>query len=317
MDLGILKAIGNTPMVEVSVGDTHLMAKLECMNPFGSMKDRAAKSTLLSLLCTNTINKDTTIVESSSGNFAIALSGVCSALGLKCLCVVDSNITNANLQIIKQFGSTIHQIDIPEKSQSNQEKRIETVKKLLQTNNNMYWTNQYNNRLIQESYFSLAEEILSQYPQTETIYIPVSTCGTISGVSTWIKKQNPQIEIIAVDSYGSQIFGERIARNRFTGMGSRIKPGNLGNAIIDKVVRVSDLECIINCHKLLEQGLFIGASSGAVLAAINKTKEFNRNIVAIFPDRGDRYLDNLYNNEWLKENMPQLMSEDYNSNHRV
>lgn len=72
MDLGILKAIGNTPMVEVSVGDTHLMAKLECMNPFGSMKDRAAKSTLLSLLCTNTINKDTTIVESSSGNFAIA-----------------------------------------------------------------------------------------------------------------------------------------------------------------------------------------------------------------------------------------------------
>ena len=57
----------------------------------------------------------------------------------------------------------------------------------------MYWTNQYNNRLIQESYFSLAEEILSQYPQTETIYIPVSTCGTISGVSTWIKKQNPQI----------------------------------------------------------------------------------------------------------------------------
>ena len=181
----------------------------------------------------------------------------------------------------------------------------------------MYWTNQYNNRLIQESYFSLAEEILSQYPQTETIYIPVSTCGTISGVSTWIKKQNPQIEIIAVDSYGSQIFGERIARNRFTGMGSRIKPGNLGNAIIDKVVRVSDLECIINCHKLLEQCLFIGASSGAVLAAINKTKEFNRNIVAIFPDRGDRYLDNLYNNEWLKENMPQLMSEDYNSNHRV
>lgn len=141
MDLGILKAIGNTPMVEVSVGDTHLMAKLECMNPFGSMKDRAAKSTLLSLLCTNTINKDTTIVESSSGNFAIALSGVCSALGLKCLCVVDSNITNANLQIIKQFGSTIHQIDIPEKNQSNQEKRIETVKKLLQTNNNMYWTN--------------------------------------------------------------------------------------------------------------------------------------------------------------------------------
>lgn len=316
MNTGILNAIGNTPMVEVSVGETRFMAKLECMNPFGSMKDRAAKSTLVSLLSANIINKETTIVESSSGNFAIALSGVCSAIGLKCLCVVDQNITNTNLQIIKQFGSTIYQIDTPEKNQSNQEKRIETVKELLQTRRNMYWTNQYDNRLIQESYFSLAEEILDQYPQIETIYIPVSTCGTISGVSAWIKQHRPEIEIIAVDSYGSQIFGERIAKNRFTGMGSRIKPGNLSNAIINKVVRVSDLECIINCHKLLEQGLFVGASSGAVVAAINKTRGYNRNIAAIFPDRGDRYLDNLYNNEWINDNMPQLLSEHNNSCHR-
>mgnify|MGYP004473129325 FL=1 len=309
MNLGILNAIGNTPMVEVSVGKVCFMAKLECMNPFGSMKDRAAKSALLSLLQTNTIDKETTIVESSSGNFAIALSGVCSAIGIKCLCVVDSNITNTNSQIIKQFGSTIHKINTPEKNQSYQEKRIETVKELLRANNNMYWTNQYNNPLIQESYYSLADEILSQYPKTESVYIPVSTCGTISGVSTRLKEQNPNIEIVAVDSYGSQIFGERISRNRFTGMGSRIKPGNLANAIIDRVVRVSDFDCITSCRKLLEHGLFVGASSGADLSAIIQTNESDKNIVAIFPDRGDRYLDNLYNDEWLKDNMPQLLNE--------
>ena len=118
MKSGILNAIGNTPMVEVYIEDTYFMAKLECMNPFGSMKDRAARFTLNALLNWNLITSDTTIVESSSGNFAIALSGVCTAMKLKCLCVVDSNITNTNLQIIKQLGSNIHKIDTPEKNQS-------------------------------------------------------------------------------------------------------------------------------------------------------------------------------------------------------
>lgn len=310
MKPGILNAIGNTPMVEVCIEDTHFMAKLECMNPFGSMKDRAAKFTLNALMDSNLITSGTTIVESSSGNFAIALSGVCAAMKLKCLCVVDSNITNTNLQIIKQFGSDVHKIDTPEKNQSYQEKRIETVKKILYSNKNMYWTNQYDNCLIQKSYTSLADEILKQYPQSEVIYIPVSTCGTISGISSRVKQLKPEIEIVAVDSYGSQIFGERITRNRFTGMGSRIKPGNLDGTIIDRIIRVSDLECINCCYDLLKQGIFVGASSGATVAAIKKIKGYKKNAVAIFPDRGDRYLENLYNEKWINDNWIQLIYEE-------
>ena len=309
MKSGILEIIGNTPMVEVSIGCHKFMAKLECMNPFGSMKDRAASFALNKALKMGIINYNTEIVESSSGNFAIALSGVCAALGMDCTCVVDNNLTRTNRQIIEQYGSQIIEVDTPEKNQSYQEKRIETVKKILASNDNTYWTNQYNNQLIQESYFSLAEEILLQSPNVEQIYIPVSTCGTISGISILVKRFKPNVEIIAVDSYGSQIFGERITRNRFTGMGSRIKPGNLNSAIIDKVIRVTDYECIKECNFLMEQGLFVGASSGAVVAAIKKNQGYRKNTVAIFPDRGDRYLDNLYNKKWVEEMLPELLNE--------
>lgn len=310
MDQGILKAIGNTPMVRVDIDRYAIMAKMENMNPFGSMKDRAAYYTINRLLENGQINKNTTMIESSSGNFAIALSGVCAALNMKCICVVDNNLTNTNRKIIENYGSSILQVTIKEKNQSNQEKRIQTVKQYIVSNENTYWTNQYNNKMIQESYVALAEEILSQYPQVEKIYIPVSTCGTIAGISSWIKKQKSDVKIIAVDSYGSQIFGKRVARNRFTGMGSRVIPGNLKNAIIDKIVKVTDYECIINCNFLLKQGIFVGASSGAVIAAIRKTGDCNKHVVAIFPDRGDRYLDNLYNQEWIDNNLHELLVEE-------
>lgn len=309
MQNGIFKAIGNTPMVNINIGAHPIMLKLECMNPFGSMKDRTASFVVNALLQKEEIYADTTIIESSSGNFAIALSGVCAALGMKCICVVDNNLTDVNRQIIEQYGGQVHRVDTPQKKQSYQEKRIEVVKQLLCLDSNTYWTNQYDNQLIQQGYFPLAEEILTQYPQLERIYIPVGTCGTIAGISVWIKKHKPNVKIVAVDSYGSQIFEDRLGRNRFTGMGSRICPGNLKSAIIDEVVRVSDYECVIGCRSLLKLGIFAGASSGAVIAAIKKSNGFDFKTVALIPDRGDRYLDNLYNQKWINDNLPILWEE--------
>ena len=144
----------------------------------------------------------------------------------------------------------------------------------------------------------------------ERIDLPVSTCGTIAGVSSWIKSNKSSVEIIAVDSYGSQIFGERIARNRFTGMGSRIIPGNIKSSIIDRIIRVSDYECLTNCQFLLKQGFFVGASSGAVIAAIKKDKGYIKNTATIFPDRGDRYMDNLYSEKWVNDNLTELIREN-------
>lgn len=138
MKSSIFEIIGNTPMVKLKV---ILMAKLECLNIFGSMKDRAVSYVLKTLFEKSVINRDTAIIESSSGNFAIALSGICAAMNINCIYVVDNNLTNINKQIIEQYGSKIIRVDTPEKNQSYQEKRIETVKQIISLNSNTYWTN--------------------------------------------------------------------------------------------------------------------------------------------------------------------------------
>lgn len=302
-ETGILGVIGNTPMIAIEIRNCRFMAKLEYMNIFGSMKDRAAANVILKLLERGVINTETTIIESSSGNFAIALSAVCSALKLKCVCVVDKFLTKTNQNIIEQYGAKLIEIEKPEGNQSYQEKRIETVRKLVETQENIYWTNQYDNVYIQEAYYALAEEITHQCPEVRHIFIPVSTCGTIAGISTWVKCNKPNVKIIAVDTYSSEIFGRRTGTSKFPGMGSRFRPGNLRNAIIDDVVLISDYECIENCQLLLRQGIFAGASSGYAVAAIRKYQANDMNAVAIFPDRGDRYLDSLYDKVWISKNI--------------
>lgn len=306
LNAGILDTIGRTPMVALEIEGCRFMAKLEYANLFGSMKDRAARNVILTLLNQGTIDMSTTIIESSSGNFAIALSAVCSILGLKCICVVDSFLTKVNQCIIEQYGANLVWIDQPNTNQSYQEKRIETVQKIMGTQENVHWTNQYDNVLMQEAYFPLAEEILCQHPQTEYIFVPVSTCGTVAGISTWTKRYASHVKVIAVDTCGSKIFKCGDGDSLFPGMGSGFKPGNLRNANISDFVIISDYECATNCWLLVKQGVFAGASSGCVVAAIRKVAADNKNVVAIFPDRGDRYLDNLYNDKWCKKYLSEL-----------
>ena len=309
---GINMAIGHTPMIEVETLTCCFMAKMESLNPFGSMKDRAAIYVIEKLLKCGEIDKNTTIIESSSGNFAIALSATCKALGMKAVCVVDPYLTTMNRQILEQYGAELIWANISDANNSYQADRIRIVKNYLTKHKNSYWTNQYDNILIQQAYFSLAEEISTQCPNVEYIYIPVSTCATLAGISIWFKQKRPQVKIIAVDVKGAQIFGQSIGHCHFPGMGSRVKPGNLKNAKIDDVVIVSDYECLTKCHALLEQGVFVGASSGGITAAIEKTKRDSitrESIVGIFPDRGDRYLDNIYDKDWCSCNITQLLND--------
>ena len=123
---GILKSIGNTPMVNVYIDGCIIKAKLEYLNPFGSMKDRAALGVINNNYDYGFINDKTTIIESSSGNFAIALSGVCASMNLNCICVVDNNITPSNKKIIEQYGSKLICVNTREKN--NHFKNVELKK---------------------------------------------------------------------------------------------------------------------------------------------------------------------------------------------
>lgn len=304
----ILKNVGNTPLICMEIEDIpniNLYAKLEFCNPTGSVKDRAATFIIKKLLDLGEINKDTTLIESSSGNFGIALSAYCKEYGLKFYCVVDPNITATNEMLIKALSTSIIKVTEPDSGGGYLLNRIKKVKELLETIENSYWVNQYANPYNAEAYYNtLGNEICDEVDNIDYIFLGVSSGGTITGISRKLKERFPQAKVIAVDIAGSVIFGGAPQKRYIPGIGSSMVPEILKYAKIDEVVIVDEISTIKFCNELLEHhSIFAGGSSGSVFAAIKKYFSGKKmsgkvNVVAIFPDRGDRYANTIYCKEW-------------------
>ncbi len=299
----IKNAIGNTPMVLLSESPK-IYGKLEGQNLYGSAKDRAALYIIQYLLDKNIINQSTEIVESSSGNFAIGIAGVCKSFGLKFTCVIDPLLNETNKTILKQLGANLVIVSKPDENNNYLKSRLSKVKEIIENNSNTYWINQYDNPLIPNAYKALGEEIVKQLDKIDYIFVPVSTCGTIAGISQFIKSYNSKIKIIGVDLDCSNIFYPAKTKQHIPGMGLFRQPGNLVNAKIDDVVIVSEIDCIKACKSLLNIGIFVGASSGGTYTAIKTylpNIKPNDVVVAICPDRGERYVKTVFCDEWCKK----------------
>ncbi len=323
MITSILEKVGNTPIVSLDIrgySKLNVFAKLEFCNPTGSVKDRAASYIIKKGFEKGFINKDTTLIESSSGNFGVALSAFARYNGLKFICVIDKNVSPINETLIKSYGAKVIKVEEPDIFGGYLLNRIKTVKNILETNANTYWINQYESLLNAEAYYkSLAEEICNEVPGDgiDYVFMGVSSGGTITGVSQKVKERYPNARVIAVDIFGSVIFGKEPSKRLIPGIGSSMRPKILNHAKIDDVVWVSEVETAEACRELLkEHFLFAGGSSGSVYAAIKKyfaDKEVEEpaNVVCILPDRGERYISTVYNAGWvnmLKES--QLMAEE-------
>jgi 2,3-diaminopropionate biosynthesis protein SbnA len=306
-----LEGVGNTPLVQINLEglkNINLYAKLEFSNPTGSVKDRAAAYIIQKLLKTEEIKSDTTILESSSGNFGIALSAYCKKNNLKFYCIIDPNITKTNEVLLNSLCSKIIKVTEPDGTGGYLLNRIKKVKELLLAISNSYWINQYHSLYNAEAYYNtLGIEICKQVDKIDYIFIAVSSGGTITGVSQRIKENFPKTKIIAVDIDGSVIFGGKPKKRHIPGIGSSMVPSILKYAKIDEVVIVDELNTVAMCNELLrEHAMFCGGSSGSVTVAVKQYFEFKRfderpNVVAIYPDKGDRYIDSVYNNEWVKK----------------
>jgi len=312
--LNIIDTIGNTPYVVVDSLPNYY-AKLEGTNPFGSIKDRAAIYVMQKGYEQGIISKKTEIIESSSGNFAIALAAVCQLFGNKFTCVVDPNLTPLNQLILQSYGAKIVMASHADENGSFLRNRLDIVKDLIKKNPNLYWTNQYDNKTIREAYSNtIGKELIRDFQAIDFLFIPVSTCGTISGLSKKMKEAYPSIKIIAVDIVGSKIFDNHTKEKRYVpGMGASITPGNLNYAIIDEIVLVSEKEAINHCRSLLKKSILVGGSSGATSAAIEKyfdKSDMRKTIVAIFPDRGERYFSNIFNDAWCDEKILKKRETD-------
>lgn len=298
----VLGLIGETPLIlleSFSNKGINVFAKLEGFNPGGSMKDRPAISMIQAAEEKGLLKPGGRIIESSSGNLAISLSMIGAIKGYKVHCVVDSRTSETNLKIIKAYGATIEMVTTPDPEGGYQKSRIKRVQELLNLYEGAFWPNQYDNVKNPESHYKgTAYEIYTALKgNIDYVILPVSSAGLITGCSSFFKEHIPDVKIIAVDAKGSTIFGGKPSPRKMTGIGGNITPPNLKIDLVDEVFYVSDLEGTAMCQQIMDrESLLVGPSSGSALFIANKIKqkiEGNKNIVVIFPDNGDRYLDGL------------------------
>lgn len=299
----IVDCVGRTPLVRLDrlfpQPDVHVLAKLELLNPGGSVKDRPARFIVEQGLLDGTIARGTWLIESTSGNLGIALAMVARIHGLRFTAVVDPHVSSTNLRILRQFGADVEMVRDPDPSGGFLHSRLRRVHQLITTHRDAVWINQYANELNWQShFFGTAEEILDDVDgPIDVLVAAVSTAGTIHGLARRLRKANPALRVVAVDAVGSVIFGTPPSTRKLPGIGSSRVPELLVPEEIDQVIHVSDAEAIQGCHRLLRtEAIFAGGSSGSLVAALERlVPELPPcRVVTVFPDRGERYLDLVY-----------------------
>lgn len=316
MNSGILGVIGNTPLVNLSrvLPDAHfqLFGKLEMFNPGGSVKDRPALNMLKHAFERGDIKPGSTVIESSSGNLGIGLAQACVVLGLRFICVIDPKTTQQNIHILKAYGAEVDLVAEPDPITGDfLPARINRVQSLLASIPNSFWCNQYANLNNAHAHHQTMHEIVTSLDgKLDYLFCATGSCGTIRGCVEYVRTHNLNTKIIAVDAKGSVIFGDKRGKRIIPGHGAARVPELFQPGLDDEHLHVTDSECVVGCRRLLNrEAILAGGSSGGVIAAIEKKAQqipVGATCAAILCDRGERYLDTIYSDSWVKEQFGDL-----------
>lgn len=283
--------------------------KLEGLNIAGSIKIKTAAFLIKGLEKEGRITPEkNTIIESSSGNLGIALSIICKQKGYRFICVVDPNISLKSETYMNLYGAKVVKVTKKDASGGYLSTRIEYIKTALQNDSNLVWPNQYANVDNPLAHYNqTSKEILDEFPNIDYIFIGAGTTGTLMGCINFFRKFSPNTKIIAVDAEGSVTFGNPPLPRYIPGIGTSRKPEILDADIVQNVITVNERDAVLMCHSMLEKyGLFLGGSTGSVLHALKVYRPYindNDQIVAISPDFGEKYLETIYNAEWVKRTL--------------
>ncbi|GGV79745.1 MULTISPECIES: 2,3-diaminopropionate biosynthesis protein SbnA [Streptomyces] len=331
----IVATIGSTPLVALDrlfpPARFQVYAKCERFNPGGSIKDRAAKSMIEHAIRSGKLVPGvSTVVESSSGNLGIALAQLCNFYRLKFICVVDPRTTRQNTAIMRAYGATVEVVDRDPATGEYLPARLERVRTLLRTVPDAYWPNQYANEYNARAHHHTMREICEALPGgPDYLFVAAGTTGTLRGCAEYIRESGLATRVVAVDAVGSVIFGppepwEQGHRRTIPGHGAAVVPPLLRPDLADRVVKVTDLDCVRGCRRLLaKESILAGGSSGAVIAALEGAADWlepGTTCVAVLPDGGDRYLDTIYSDAWVEsrfqdENPPLHPGDEGHAGH--
>ncbi len=309
---GVLSAVGNTPLVHLGklypdLG-FRLFGKLEALNPGGSIKDRPALEILEEAIRSGRVTPETVIVESSSGNMGVGLAQACCCYGLRLICVVDAKAQQQNVRILEAYGAEIEYVAEPDPATGELlQARLQRVQALLARIEGSFWPNQYANVHNSGAHYrtTMHEVATALEGRVDFVFCATSTCGTVRGCGEYVREHGLATRVVAVDALGSLIFSDKQAKRLLPGMGAGLRPPLCDTAVIDDVVHVSDLECVTGCRRLVRaEGILAGASSGGIVAAVDRMRDkipAGSTCVLILPDRGERYLDTVFCDDWVRD----------------
>lgn len=301
----IIELVGNTPIVELSHIEEQenipatILAKLEFFNPAGSVKDRVAKAIIEDAEKTGRLKKDSVIIEPTSGNTGIGISSVATAKGYRAIIVMPETMSNERKLLIKAYGAELVLTEGSKGMKGATDKAEELAKEIPNSIIAGQFTNPVNPKM---HYETTGPEIWKDTEGKVDIFVAgVGTGGTLSGVGKYLKEQNPDIKVVAVEPEASPLLSKgQAGPHKIQGIGANFVPDTLDREIYDEIITVPNDKAILTARNAAKQeGFLIGISAGAALWAskvlANRPENKGKNIVVVFPDGGERYLStNLY-----------------------
>ncbi|MGC4814781.1 2,3-diaminopropionate biosynthesis protein SbnA [Micromonospora sp. DT228] len=288
-----------------------LFLKCEGFNFAGSIKLKAAVEMVTIAERTGRLRPGMTLVESSSGNLGVALSVIAADRGYRFVCVTDVRCNPATHQLMTALGADVRVVSEPAGGEGLLGARIRYVQELCAASDDHVWLNQYVNRANwQAHYRTTAPAIAAQFPDLDVLFVGAGTTGTLMGCARYFKAYHPGVRVVAVDSVGSVNFGGSAGRRMIPGIGTSVRPPILTDTFVDEVVHVDEPDTVRTCRRLLGQGFLFGGSTGTVInGALSWLDDRPLRAVAIAPDLGERYLDSVYDDAWVRETYGDVLDD--------
>jgi cystathionine beta-synthase len=306
----ILDLVGNTPLVrlqKVAVGvKPTILAKLEQLNPGGSVKDRIGLTMIEEAERTGQLKPGGTIIEPTSGNTGHGLAMAAAIKGYNMIFVMPDKMSAEKISLLRAYGADVVVCPTNVDRESPQS-YYSVADRLSREIPGAFQPNQYfNPRNPEAHYRTTGPEIWEQTEGKIDVFVAgMGTGGTISGVAKFLKEKKPSVHIVGADPEGS-LFSGPIAPYKVEGVGEDFMPGTMDIKIVDQIVQVTDKQSFVAARRLArEEGILVGGSSGMALhAALSVARDRGPDdvIVVLFPDTGRNYLSKFFNDEWMRQN---------------